>query len=55
MMLHRIENKIKSIEETLVLLERLKPECKQKFLEDIKKYLEFIKESLGLGVVTSFS
>ena len=34
-MLHRIENKIKSIEETLTLLEKLKPECKRKFLDDM--------------------
>ena len=34
-MLHRIENKIKSIEETLALLEKLRPECKRKFLEDM--------------------
>ena len=33
-MLHRIENKIKSIEEHLHLLDKLKPHCKEKFLED---------------------
>ena len=34
-MLHRIENKIKSIEDTLTLLEKLKPECKKKFMDDM--------------------
>lgn len=34
-MLHRIENKIKSIEETLQLLEELKQGCKEKFLDDL--------------------
>ena len=33
-MLHRIENKIKSIEEVLSILDTLKPDCKEKFLVD---------------------
>lgn len=33
-MLHRIENKIKAIEELLTTLETLKPDCKEKFLVD---------------------
>ncbi len=35
MVLHRIENKIKSIEDTLKILEELKPNCKEKFLNDL--------------------
>lgn len=34
-MLHRIENKIRSIEDTLTILQKLKPDCKRKFLEDM--------------------
>ena len=33
-MLHRIENKIKAIEEILSILQTLKPDCKEKFLVD---------------------
>ncbi|WP_428739408.1 type VII toxin-antitoxin system HepT family RNase toxin [Sulfurimonas sp.] len=33
-MLHRIENKIKTIEEILTLLDQLKSDCKNKFLID---------------------
>ena len=33
-MLHRIDNKIKSIEEVLSILDTLKPDCKEKFLVD---------------------
>ena len=33
-MLHRIENKIKTLQEHLNLLDELKPECKERFLED---------------------
>jgi len=33
-MLHRIENKIKAIEEIVTILETLKPDCKEKFLGD---------------------
>ncbi len=33
-MLHKIKNKIKSIEHTLAILDKLKPECQEKFLTD---------------------
>lgn len=34
-MLHRIEEKIKSIKKLLAILEDLKPDCEDKFLDDI--------------------
>ncbi len=33
-MLHRIENKIKSIQKILTIVEELKPQCKERFLTD---------------------
>ncbi len=53
-MLHRIESKIKSLEETVALLDSMKPDCLSKFNED-KIYQGALLHYLYLAADTSIA